>query len=246
VSPGRTGSQLIKTLLQSNPSVYVFGEAFHSSDKSESIFLERVSKGIRDPIQVLNQIYEEDLRYKAKGFKLLYNQARGIREPKTAKYSQVAFGDDLVWHELQRQQDIKIIHSIRDNGLARIISFNVALTSQVWHYNSDKDIPFVKIKLDPKYCEDEWSFCENTEKEVDNDFLKNPMFKIEYKDLSEDIQGTSKKIQDFLGIKTEKLTSQLKKVNSNPFDHLENYEELKGYFKGTKWERFFLDNSKII
>jgi LPS sulfotransferase NodH len=246
VSPGRTGSQLLKTLLQSHSSVRVFGEAFHSSDKSESIFLENLSKGIRDPIQTLNKIYEEDSRYEAKGFKILYNQARGVRDLKTATYSQVAFGNDSVWHELQEQSDIKIIHSIRDNGLARVISFNVALTSQVWHYDSDKDVPFVKIKLDPKYCEDEWSFCEKTEKQVDNDFSKHSMFKIEYKNLFEDIQGVSKKMQDFLGIKIENLTSQLKKINSNPFDHLENYEELKCYFKGTKWDLFFFDHSKII
>jgi len=161
-------------------------------------------KSCLKPVEIIQMIYDSYLS-KVRGFKITYSQARKVDSP--------IFGDDDVWRELQRQKDIKIIHSVRANGLARIISWKIGMTTGMWHYYSNSDRSLVQIRIEPEECEKTWSFCDEKEKQIDQDFSEHDLLKIQYNDLAQNHTEVLKTVQEFLGVEVRTLTSPLVKVH---------------------------------
>lgn len=208
------------TSLQSHPQIIAL----------EEVFLLWQLKSCLKPVEIIQMIYDS-YPSKVRGFKITYSQARKVDSP--------IFGDDDVWCELQRQKDIKIIHSVRANGLARIISWKIGMTTGMWQYYSNSDRSLVRIRIEPEECEKTWSFCDEKEKQIDQDFSEHDLLKIQYNDLAQNQTEVLKTVQEFLGVEVRTLTSPLVK-SLRPFV-LENLNDLKEHFKNTKWEWFFSD-----
>ena len=214
ISGGRSGTQLMVDLLESHPQII-------SSDE----VLNPAVNAFDYPLKALEEVYAYPDR--TCGFKLLYHHADVTEGP-------------AIWEYLQKQKDLKIIHSVRDNSLARIISLKISQETGVWHHFSEREMS-TKVKLKPQQCNDIWSHWDEREGYVDESFSDHPILKVHYSDLARDIPGTMDKVQKFLGVEPRELKSRIKKRCGHPFDRLENFEELRQHFKGTKWEWFFSD-----
>ena len=187
-------------LLESHPQIKAFDEIF---DPNLSEFMRSGFK----PLQVLEKVYEA---YPwMSGFKLTYSQAR--------KYDGEIFGEDDVWNKLRELKDIKVIHSVRDNGLARIISWKVGMETGAWHHYSERKLD-VRVKLEVEECVEMWEFCEEREKQLDEWFSDHPLLKVRYRDLAQDVPGKMEEIQRFLGVEPRALTSRIKKRKGNWYD----------------------------
>ena len=232
ISAGRSGSEFLVSLLDSHPDVMCLSEVFQEKDDNFKSYVERGYS----PLDILRITYEI-CQNKTRGFKLLYYQARGTRDP--------MFGDADVWHSLIEQEDIRVIHLVRDNGLARLISLKISETTDIWHYYTERDDNPIHVKLSLDECLQNWSGCELKENKVDEDFSRHPIIKVHYNELATDPESTTNEVQRFLGVKEHRLKNTLRKRHRHPFDYLENFNELKRHFEGTRWECFFTDNTEM-
>ena len=229
----RSGSNLLKTLLNSHKNAFCFSEIFspYCSNVFNGAFknTEKLNL-IRDkyPIKFLENMvfsgYKSDIN--AVGIKIIYNHF-------------VEF--ELIKNYL-KENNIKIIHLRRKNLLKAFLSLKKANKSGIWFsegkLKENKSIDF--IRLDYEDC---LKFFEETSKKIKyfDDFYKNKI-NIFYEDLIKNREFELKKIQVFLGLEVQKLEANLVKQETKSIsDSILNYYELKEKFKGSKWEVFFED-----
>lgn len=232
ITPGRTGSEFLITMLGSHPDLAVTGELFNTT---ENPYKGYAAAGM-SPTDMLRTIYEISPE-KTRGFKMLYYHARDYCGPE--------FADGAVWRSLMGQEDIGVIHLVRENGLARLISWKACMATGVWHHYTERDDHPVTVTLGLEECRRVWEGIERMEREVDEWFSKHPMMKLRYLDLAHDPQGASSSVLDFLGAERLPLRSMLRKRRPRPFELLENFEELKWNFRDTRWAWFFTDESEM-
>lgn len=214
-------------LLKSHPGVKAYDEIFNPEIPEYSDM---------DPFDALKMVYETHPD-KMNGFKLLYHQALTNQGPQ--------FKWNVVWQHMYDQKDIGVIHLVRDNHLARITSWKVAEETKVWIQYTEREHS-IRVKLDPKMCEEVWTYACDQEEAFDIKFSDHPFLKVHYKDLAQDIPGTMDKVQRFLEVEPRTLTSRIKKRKGNWYDRLENYDELEEHFRGTRWEKFFTKGNQAV
>jgi LPS sulfotransferase NodH len=188
------------------------------------------------PLDVMQRAFEL-CPGRTSGFKLIYHHARTAEGPQ--------FGEDDVWGELARQKDVRVIHSVRRNGLARLISWKVAKQSDIWHHFTNRPCDDI-VRLEPQECEDMWKYCETVDREIEKDFSGHSLLRMEYADLASDIPSACREMCRFLCLQDHPMKSTLQKRKGRSFDRLENFEELKEQFKGTRWEWFFYDDDPMM
>lgn len=160
------------------------------------------------------------------GFKILYNQLK-------INYK--------VWDYLVSCPNLKVIHTYRRNHLDSLVSLYVAHGSSEWQVRKGgSDIDDESFSI-PVGVAEEYFLNSDFEIEHFTSMFKNSI-EIEYEELY-DWENTISRVVDFLGIKSIFLTPKYKKRNKkSPKLLIENYLELKNYFRNTKWFKLFLDS----
>lgn len=225
-SAGRSGSELLVTMLNSHPDIVCRGEIFNAVDDA---YKARIRSGMSH-MDMLEATYAM-CPWKTRGFKLLYFHAQD--------------GGGEVWRHLESQDDIKVIHLVRDNGLARFISWKISKETGIWQYYTERDDNPTHVTLSIDECVRTWEGCEQREKEVDAGFSGHPFMKLHYSDLGSDPDAVTDTVQDFLGVERHKLRTTLRKRHRRPFELLDNFQELKWHFKDTRWAWFFTDQTEM-
>lgn len=222
VSQQRTGSTLLQMLFASHSNICSLGELFNPREEIRKKSL-KVAKHLKpgdDPIEYLeNYVYREYPEHiKAVGFKLFYDHARNSKwKP--------------IWDYLSSSR-IRIIHLKRRNLLDRYLSLQLAKRSDEWiafkgHSRSSSE----PILLDPAKCLQDFHRCTWLQDEADNFFQANPKIELFYEDLSIDSHGECSKLQSFLGLELEELsTNMVKQTRKKKSELISNYEELKQKF----------------
>lgn len=241
LSSARSGSTFLVGLLRSHPQVRCEGEIFHDQHP-DKIFWAEMQKSetsqemldLRDsdPAAFLDKyIYQPDgEQVSATGFKIFYYHA--VREDWAP-----------VWSALQADKDLRVIHLIRRNQLARVLSDKIAnQTNQWFSLEENSESPDLTVHLDPDRCKKEFERAARDHAKFADAFAGHPMLELSYEDLAADLGKASELITGFLSIESRDLCTGLKKQNRRPAgDVIENYGELADYFKGTAWARFFAD-----
>jgi LPS sulfotransferase NodH len=258
----RTGSNLLLSLLSAHPHIKTYGELFNLDMLPETSLLEVLD----DPVTFLRQrVYQN---YKAEiaavGFKMFYehltrdyfiklvdvsNAAPQLRE-KYARFSTFIESNyaweilderfRTTWEFLRADHSLAVIHLQRRNMLHTLTSLKKAyMTSQWWSLKSGLQTT-PPVHLDPEECCRYFQKLSNSAVEGDAAFAEHPKINVIYEDLIEKQQDTLQQIFAFLKVPYKSVTTRMKKQNlASPREAIDNYEQLKSYFRSTRWDVFF-------
>lgn len=236
VSRGRSGTNLLKGLLNDHPGAICFGELFRRYGHVKLAVRghnasPRDDQQISDaPIQFLNRrIYRRwPSSIHAVGFKIFYYHARN---PEWKH----------VWDYLRNEPDLKVIHLRRENMLATHLSLVRATRNKVWQTRSYTR----RTEPEPTYLDydDCLRFFEGTRDYrawAEEYFANSPTLDISYEALSANRDSEMMKVFEFLNLEhTHVQPSNVKQRRSPLSVSIANFDELRHRFAGTEWARFF-------
>lgn len=258
----RTGSNLLLSLLSAHPHIKTYGELFNLDMLPETSLTEVLD----DPVAYLRQkVYQNHkLEITAAGFKMFYDHltrdyftklvdlsdAAPQLQEKYTRFSSFIESNytweilderfQAAWESLRADQSLAVIHLQRRNMLHTLISLKRAyMTSQWWSLKSSSQaIP--PVHLDPEECRRYFQKLSNSAAEADAAFVEHPKINIIYEDLIEKQQETLQRIFTFLNVPYQSVATRMKKQNlESPQEAIENYAQLKSYFRNTRWDVFF-------
>ncbi len=236
VSAGRTGSNLLRSLLKSHPQVFCGGEIFNreyveregvpwpAGGAEQDPALRTMMRD--DPATYVRRLFElASPGHRAVGAKLTYENAA----------AHPAATDHLVAIEGNR-----VIHLKRHNLLRVYVSLQRAMKTGQWMSRGDSGPPppvhidFVKLV---RYL----LRHQEHEDKVDALFAGHAKMQVYYEDLAADPVGVAARCVAFLGLDASvPLWSDHKKSGTDPLSRaIENYAEVRGAF--ARWLSFFDD-----
>ncbi len=225
-SQGRTGSNLLRTLLHSHPDIFCDGD----------IFVHRYIKMLSPKLYLKGHL--ANATAKVYGFQLKLDALE--RFEKDAKRALSDFHENG-W---------KIIYLRRKNLFRRKLSAKMAIAKNKWLYTSDNRLESsqsVKFHWD---CDELLASLEDADRreQKDTEVLGQlPYLEIIYEDelsKAEQHQKTADKLFDFLGVQSATIhTNMVKTPFQSPEEIIENYDEVVTFLSQTKYAHFLEDNS---
>lgn len=238
VGRSRTGSNLLRSLLNAHSQVESYGEVFRSpareamdwdhtgvlrqSDRMHRLLLE-------DPVSFIGtRIYR---RYPAGiaavGFKIFYYHAR------EGNWS-------AVWPYLEQQSALRVIHMKRRNMLSTHLSRQRAELTDVWVNTSGQVEQPLAIHLDYEQCLADFQRTRAWEEACDAQFAGHAKCELFYEDLAQDNDREMRRVQTFLDVDYQPVTPTIyKQTQQTLAQAIANYDQLKDRFAGSPWAAFF-------
>lgn len=232
----RTGSNFLMSLLNSHPNCICYGEIFTnlkvgSWDIPFSLRkIGDINLKDKDPIDYLdNRIYSGyPKEIKSAGFKLFYHHARKENEK-------------VVWNYLKSESSIKKIHLLRDNFLEIYLSHISAKKNGQFVDTWNRSKTLERIKLDYIDCENYFQSLDENIKKIREYFALEQLIEIRYEELIKQRQTVLDFLLSKLNLDSMKLIPKTYKQNYVSLEkRVANFNEIKEYFSGSKWERFFI------
>jgi hypothetical protein len=231
VGTQRTGTTVIRTLLDSHPEVRCIGEAFLMSWPGETGYAAFLRKNFARRIRhfvdrrALTGEYLDRLfaapRVRASGFKLMHSQFRRFPSVVT---------------EL-RERGGRAIHIVRGNVLKTLISREVARANKLYH--TEKQVRLQRIRLNPRTLLRRLDRIDGENRAWTRLLRGIPHHRTLYEAFQRDNAGELQKLLRFLGVDpTPDLTSPFVKMSPDRMaDIVENYDVVKRRLRGTAYER---------
>lgn len=234
----RTGSTMLRMMLNSHPEVVCLGEVF-SLAKEPNLGKKYHQQISKTPSELSKILAEEPVKF-------LYDFVLGRSDCKAIgvkiKYKQLESEFPDVFQAVLNDPSILIIHLSRTNLLKRYVSNYIAARAiaPALIRNFEEKPGQVKISIDPEDCLKDILLTKDTENRF-RKFLNNKkVFEIAYEDLLNLDSKTVIQLQNFLGIAPINLLPKTKKINSdNLADILENYDEVKNKLANTPYASYF-------
>jgi len=231
-------------LLRSHPEICSHSEVFTPNritgitgtylqkSRDEPGFLERLSgERDRDQIKFLYKIVLDLQGKKVVGFKL--------------KHDELVLPEFKVLRdEIASDLDFRIIHLRRENLLKRFLSHYVA--NRVTHTTlavRDQPLPQAPpVKLDLLECQRDFETTLKRDAEFRELFARHRSFSLSYEEMvTRDLEKMAA-LLNFLGVSPRDLTTTTKKMgNDNLRSAISNFDELRVYFAGSPFSKFFED-----
>lgn len=232
VSPPRTGSTMVRRMLDSHRSICCHGEllgvnrvlgisgknspalATALKDVKESVYSQWLVERDRGLERFLDRVLKPE-KCDVVGFKMLYNHFSDINLYCVNDY-------------LERNRNIKIIFLSRANKLKWYVSY-------VKHKNKHRtDAPAKKIYVDPLvFLQTSTNFDMygiDLKQRLQKRSHRNRIMHVLYEDIVDEKNQKMTEIFEFLGVSQETIDFQTEKYASNNLEELiENYNELKSY-----------------
>ena len=237
---GRTGSNMLVGLLQSHPKVDCYREVFHFSKPSWGLdhlrYLntpQNIALRESDPAEFLDRLVfgPRPVGHQAVGFKLLYWHMEGDRDPWRSR----------VLPAVQRDSSLKVIHLVRRDKLATVVSGHQAKMDKVWVKEREARVGLrPPVRLSPTFVERRVRTLERMEVKYDTYFMGHDVLKVYYEDLVSEAEDSVNEIGRFLGLSSHTYRTKTAKTGRDRIEErIENYVELKHHFEGTDLERLF-------
>jgi LPS sulfotransferase NodH len=144
--------------------------------------------------------------------------------------------------EIVNDRDFRIIHLRRENLLRRYLSHYIAnrVTGVTW-VGHGQTIPEVQpVVLDPHECQKDFETVRSRELEFVELFAQHRSFSISYEEM---VAGDVRKIGallDFMGVSPRELTTTTGRLGCDDLRQvIANFEELRTYFAGSPYSKFF-------
>lgn len=173
----------------------------------------------------LSDLYAERHDVTAVGFKVNYSQIKKYRVT-------------VSWI---KENDVKIIHLVRNNLLKRLVSHKIARARNLMH--STQAVEPIKVRIDPRILTQHLRKRQirlDKYRKLFIEVLDVPFHEVSYESLVGDHDTETQKVLRFLGIdKFMSLTSELVKVNPDSLeDIIDNYSQVKQTLRNTEFENF--------
>jgi LPS sulfotransferase NodH len=258
----RTGSNLLVSLLSAHPNIKIYGELLNL----DWLGKEDLREALEDPIRFLQKrVYEAHRpEIAAVGFKMFYEHLTrsyfekplnlpGVSAQLRARWTQFssfiesnyeweALNERFrkTWEFLYGDRSLSVIHLKRRNMLHTLISIRRAfMTSQWWCLKSSSGVA-PTLHLHPDECCRYFHMLDTRAQEADTAFQGHPKLEVSYEALAERQDDTMEEIFAFLKVPYAPVTTRMKKQNlTPPCEAVANYDQLKNYFRDTKWNVFF-------
>jgi len=209
---GRSGSTLLKQLLDSHPEIKCEGELLNIKDGylPNELMLKLV---YRIPFPFFN--YRKWIaKYPVYGFTLLFYQY---------------WPQNYMLNKLVRN-GWKIIYLTRNDSFSQSLSHLVAKQTSVWHRRNDDQEKETKVRINPEEFLN-WIKQLQKNKSTENEIIKSlNHFEVVYENdmIREDMWSkTTARIFEYLGVYPAPAMANLKKTYSRPYSEIvENYEDL--------------------
>lgn len=248
VSQARSGTHFLRSSLNAHPKISVFDEVFEGSIKTLCGCRVRYPYRMECYRELFPEHFLKKIIYRKTygayissiGFLLFYHHAQQWPTRK-------------IWKLLTRETDIRVIHLIRRNMLATLVSGKIARQQGVWSSTSRSVPPgnnqnqrhsgnFL-MELSHKEC---LEFFTDHQKQVLNTkeaFMDHPVLTIYYEDLVENYENNCKRILSFLSVSPIiPLYSKTKQQRLYRLSEaISNFSKLKDSFYGTPFYEFFID-----
>jgi len=239
-SRGRTGSNLLLSLLRSHPQISHHGEIVGESYLQHDFIRDEINKmGV---VPYFEWATRRMLAERVVGVKFLYYQL----EPEYARRWNVPDIPSLL-PVLEQRKDLRIIHLKRRNLLATLASWKLAQKTRRWrqpgsgqesHRGSTDGA--IRVNLSYDECRDEFAQTEEWQRYYDSAFAEHPFVEMYYEDLVADRRGEMARALGLLGLEDRDLQSPLRKQNTRRLeDVVENFAELRQRFAQTPYADFF-------
>jgi hypothetical protein len=137
---------------------------------------------------------------------------------------------------------VRVIHLLRENLVHRFVSHRVARLTHQWFVRSGEaaSIRRVTLRLSPQEVEENCAEMESWQAVGGSRFPH--ALTVVYEDLEHDLASSIAAILRYLGVDgAVALEPQTAKLSQPIRETVENYAELKRYFQGSRWGRFFVD-----
>ena len=235
----RTGSNLLRSLLNAHSKVEAYGEIFRSRDSMDWDHIGYLGSSgsqrllLDDPIRfVRSQVFR---RYPAGtcavGFKIFYYHAHDS-------------GWKPIWDFLREQSDLHIIHVTRENILETHLSRKRAELTDRWVNTSGEKQEAPAVALDYNECLEDFERTRAQEREYEAFFATQPRLRVTYEDLARDHTTEMMRVFEFLGLPWEPVQpSTYRQSHRSLKESITNFGELKQKFAGSPWEPFFADDT---
>jgi len=137
---------------------------------------------------------------------------------------------------------VRVIHLVRENLFHRYVSHRVARLTDQWFVGIGEETAVRRVRLRPSPRE----VAANCEEMESWQLLGAARFPhaltVLYEDLQRDYAGNIAKILRHLGVDdATPLPPVTIKMSRSIRETVENYDELKRHFQGSRWDRFFVD-----
>lgn len=232
---GRSGSNMLVSLLGTHPKIHMQNEIFHEAIVTTKDVLAAINSA--GAVNYMKQCFQRMDYEITSGFKLLYPYL----EPEYAERVGIPSLPGVVEY-LAQEKAIQIIHLKRRNKLKTLTSVKLARLSRKYISFDDQD-PMndeQHILLTAEECEIFFLQMEAWETKYDQLFAGDRLLNLFYEDLVADIPGKSREIQSFLQVPCFPLAPTTKKQTSKPLSEtLGNYAELKAHFQASRWSNYF-------
>lgn len=237
LSNSRSGSNLLVSLLSSHGQVQCEGEVLNDFQAERIIWRDRrptdpTDLALResDPIRFLEtKVFapeSDDVR--SCGFKIFYQH--GQRE-----------AWQCVWPYLQGMPDLRVIHLVREDQLARVLSNHVAQETKRWFIRDAAEAHHdLRVTLDVEACRAEFERGAQWHQRRAALFAAHDVLPLTYEQLADDMPDQCDRILRYLGVELRPLSTPLvKQLRQSPAETIANYDELRAAFLGSPWEGLF-------
>jgi len=247
LGPQRSGTTIVSLALIGHSDILFYGELFnHEMNKRISIAAREIlGSGVKIPSELsnygikacgakengyayLNRFYSLDVPFSAIGYKMLYTNAiRGLP-------------NRSAWDYIVEHTEIKIIHLQRENLLEIVCSIARANINNLWH--TYQAVETNRFSLAPVECLTYFKSIHRIPMRARGLLKTHQVLDLEYNQVDSDFQGSMSRIFAFLDVDTEMKTSKkLAKISQlQPNEEIINYQELKEYFHGTQFGKYFI------
>lgn len=228
VSNGRSGSNLLLSLLSSHPRVKHCGEYYTDNRMKREDFSGRDLLG-EFQVQMNRSGFE-----KAVGTKFLYYQLEAAYAEKF-KVPALRPVQELVLSST----DFRIIHLTRRNLLRTVVSMLVAAKTGIYRAHDQKQLPKdASIEVSPTDCIQRMQAIRGYENLARQWFCGHQVLEMVYEDLVSDQHRETSRLLEFLHVDDMKLKGRMVRQSKSLKDSVANYGELVKALTGTEFESF--------
>ncbi len=224
VCRARSGSNLLRGLLNSHRHVLALGELFRGNGERIGVDLPFTFQSRRDrsligasPVRYLEErIFKAYPHYlSAVGFKALYAQL--LREERRP-----------VLDYLRDREDLKVIHLKRKDALRTYLSHIQARQHGQWINTSGRRQRHQPLEIDVDDFLDYHRTAQDQQEQYDELFRSHQQIELFYEELAADLTGEMRRIQDFLGVEAREAVPLTYKQSYLPLAvAISNYAEIR-------------------
>ena len=221
----RTDSTLLNDLIDQHPQALAAGELFNSDPRSRPLVAGERFADDQDGAAFIERFYRIAESCSAVGFKLHHGDCRSSGSAART------------WDYLASHLEIQVLHTVRDDPLARLVSIRQAGITGWWYAPQGTDPPQadpfpLAVESVRLFFQQQQVLAEQTVPLFDD----HPRLEVEYGAFTGNLPASIKPVYDFLGLPKFTPSVHLVKQGRRPLaEQIANFAELVVAFRGTEW-----------